>query len=59
MRILVYKARGLLGQRWRFRILAANGEIVAQSEGYSRRIDCWETATHRLLGDGHANWAGR
>ncbi len=47
VKIVVYRSRSLLRhQPWRFRIVAANGEIVAASEGYSRRIDCWETATH-------------
>jgi uncharacterized protein YegP (UPF0339 family) len=42
MRIEIFK-RGLL-RRWYFRVRAENGQIVAQSEGYSRRIDCLHTA---------------
>ena len=29
---------------WRFRIIARNGQIVAQSEGYRRRVDALSTA---------------
>lgn len=48
MKIETFKKPRLLRRpEWRFRILANNGEIVAQSEGYSRRIDCVETA-HKL-----------
>ena len=25
--------------KWRFRVVGANGEIICQSQGYSRRID--------------------
>lgn len=39
MKIEVFSRRGLRGKRWYFRVRAGNGEIVAQSEGYSRRID--------------------
>jgi uncharacterized protein YegP (UPF0339 family) len=28
---------------WRFRIKAANGEIITQSEAYSRRVDAVKT----------------
>jgi uncharacterized protein YegP (UPF0339 family) len=34
----------LFGRRWFFRILAANGEPIAQSEGYRNRADCLRTA---------------
>jgi uncharacterized protein YegP (UPF0339 family) len=45
MRIELYSRRTLLGgKRWFFRIRAANGEIVAQSEGYHNRSDCRATA---------------
>jgi uncharacterized protein YegP (UPF0339 family) len=30
--------------QWRFRIEADNGEPIAQSEGYVRRIDALDTA---------------
>lgn len=36
MRVVLYRDRK---HQWRFRVLADNGEIVAQSESYSRRID--------------------
>jgi len=38
---------------WRFRIVAANGEIVAVSEGYSRQTDAWRglEAARRALND--------
>ena len=36
--------RGSAGQ-WRWRVIAANGRIIAESgEGYARRIDC-----HRMM----------
>lgn len=38
--------RGKLLKRWYFRIRAANGQIIAASEGYSRKIDCIQTASH-------------
>jgi uncharacterized protein YegP (UPF0339 family) len=45
MRIETFTRKRLLGRPlWYFRIIALNGETVAQSEGYSRRIDCIETA---------------
>jgi uncharacterized protein YegP (UPF0339 family) len=45
MKIEIFSSRDWLGRKqWRFRIVALNGETVAQSEGYSRRIDCIETA---------------
>jgi uncharacterized protein YegP (UPF0339 family) len=30
--------------KWYFRLVASNGEPIAQSEGYSRRMDCRATA---------------
>lgn len=30
-------------RKWRFRFVARNNKIVAQSEGYSRRVDCLKT----------------
>jgi hypothetical protein len=41
-RVEVY-ARGLR-QRWKFRVRAANGQIVATSEAYVRRVDAMSTA---------------
>lgn len=43
-RIELFSRRGLRGRRHYFRIAAANGKTVAQSEGYSRAVDCLETA---------------
>lgn len=45
MLIETFRRKRLLGAiRWYFRVIADNGQIIAQSEGYSRRIDCLETA---------------
>jgi uncharacterized protein YegP (UPF0339 family) len=46
MRIRLFSRRPLLFGRpkWHFRILASNGEIIAASEEYSRRIDAKATA---------------
>ena len=35
-----YKARK---GEWRFRLVASNGETVAQSEGYKNKKDCLRT----------------
>jgi uncharacterized protein YegP (UPF0339 family) len=35
--VTIFKSKGL--HRWRFRVVGANGEKLAQSEGYRRRID--------------------
>lgn len=35
----VFSRRGLRGKRWYFRFVAPNGQIMAQSEGYVRKID--------------------
>lgn len=43
MRIEVFARRTLRGRRWFFRMIAKNGKIVAQSEGYHNRIDALET----------------
>lgn len=41
MKIEVFqRKRLLLPPLYYFRIRADNGKVVAQSEGYSRRIDC-------------------
>lgn len=37
---------GVIRKRWYFRIRAGNGQIVAHSEGYSRKVDCIQTAAH-------------
>lgn len=45
MRIVLFSRKRLLKRPlWYFRIVARNGEPVAQSEGYSRRIDAMQTA---------------
>jgi hypothetical protein len=45
IRVEPFTRRDRLGRiRHYFRLVAANGEIVAQSEGYSRRIDRDRTA---------------
>jgi hypothetical protein len=45
MKIEVFSRLTLSGRRWFFRIKAANGKIVAQSESYHNRSDAIETAT--------------
>lgn len=48
MRIELFSHKRLLKRPvWYFRIVARNGETVAQSEGYSRRIDAMDIA-HKL-----------
>lgn len=45
MRIELFSRRNMLGaKRWYFRIRAANGQIVAQSEAYTRKVDAQATA---------------
>lgn len=45
MKLEVFHRRNMLGKmRWYFRIRAENGQIVAQSEAYSRKIDAMSTA---------------
>lgn len=41
MKIELFKS-GKVGD-WYFRIVASNGQIVAQSEGYRNRMDCLST----------------
>ncbi len=41
-RIELYQG-GVLRKQWYFRFVAANGEIVAQSEGYSDKRDALDT----------------
>ena len=44
MRFELFHRRNLLGmKRWYFRIRSSNGQIVAQSEAYSRRVDAMNT----------------
>jgi uncharacterized protein YegP (UPF0339 family) len=31
-------------KQWRFRLIASNGRIVCQSEGYTRKANCLATA---------------
>lgn len=38
MRFEIFKTK-----EWRFRIVARNGKILAQSEGYKRKQDCRKT----------------
>jgi uncharacterized protein YegP (UPF0339 family) len=53
MRIELFSRKRLLKRPlWYFRIRAANGELIAQSEGYSRKIDALGTAN--LLKNGAA-----
>lgn len=43
--IQIFSRRTLRGKRWFFRVRAANGKTIAQSEGYHNRADCLGTAT--------------
>lgn len=43
MTIELYARRGFFGRKYYFRIVAINGQIIAQSEGYSRRVDALST----------------
>lgn len=53
MRIEMFSRLGLCGKRWYFRVRADNGEIIAASEGYKRRVDARSTA--QRLRDGMAS----
>jgi uncharacterized protein YegP (UPF0339 family) len=54
VKIEIFSRRSLVGRkRWYFRVRAGNGEPIAQSEGYSRRVDAVGTA--HLLKTGLAN----
>jgi uncharacterized protein YegP (UPF0339 family) len=44
MKFIAFPRLTLFGRRWFFRILAANGEPIAQSEGYRRKADCLHAA---------------
>lgn len=47
MRIELFKRKlPLMRPTWYFRIRSVNGQIVAQSQGYSRRIDAMDSAHH-------------
>lgn len=47
MKIELFSRKRLIGRPlWYFRIRAHNGQVVAQSEGYARRIDAMDTAHH-------------
>lgn len=55
MTIEIFSRKRLLQRPlWYFRVRAHNGQIVAQSEGYSRRIDAKETATNLRANIGNA-----
>lgn len=43
-RIVVFRA-GLLKQKWAFRFIASNGEILCQSETYNRKSAAIATAS--------------
>lgn len=45
MEIEIFSKLGLLGRKYYFRIRASNGEIIAQSESYTRR----ETAANTVV----------
>ena len=52
MRFEIFRS-GLFVKRWYWRLVSdANGEIVAQSEGYSRRIDALATV-QSIMGNAH------
>ena len=40
MKAILYKDAD---RKWRFRFVAKNNKVVAQSEGYTRRVDCLKT----------------
>lgn len=43
MTIELYARRGFFGRKYYFRIIASNGQIIAHSEAYSRRVDALST----------------
>jgi uncharacterized protein YegP (UPF0339 family) len=51
-RIVVFRT-GVVRRGWAFRFVAANGEIVAQSETYSRKADAQAAAL--LVATGFVN----
>ena len=38
-RVSVFQRLTVLGTKWRYHVVAANGELVESGESYSRRID--------------------
>lgn len=44
LRIEIFSRKHLFGKRWYFRVRAANGEPIAQSESYHNRNDAKATA---------------
>lgn len=44
MHIEIFSRLTLRGRKHFFRVVASNGKTVAQSQSYTRRIDCKETA---------------
>lgn len=44
LRIEIFPRKHLFGKRWYFRVRAANGEPIAQSEAYHNRADARSTA---------------
>lgn len=44
LRIEIFSRKHLFGRRYYFRVRAANGEPIAQSEGYHNRSDARSTA---------------
>lgn len=62
MHFELYQSFSLKGRRWRWRLRAANGRIVAQGEDYHNRADAEHaiglirrsaSAPTRLRGEGH------
>ena len=43
MKFEVFRRLTMRGWKWYFRLRARNGKTVAQSEGYSRKIDAVQT----------------
>lgn len=42
MKLVIYRTRRPIGGGYRWRLVAANGRILANGgQGYSRRIDMW------------------
>lgn len=44
LKIEIFDRITLLGRRWFFRVKAANGKTIAQSEAYRNRLDAEDTA---------------
>jgi uncharacterized protein YegP (UPF0339 family) len=44
MKFAAFPRLTLRGRRWFFRVVAVNGETLAQSEGYRNKADCLRTA---------------